>query len=191
MSRCHIIAVCNQSGLHWGNGCGRLAGVLQGSDPHGWFVRGLSPGPPAPSWLSGRGGQPSLCPWQGKARTTVLPGFGSLVGQLCALTQTNRHWWGPQSRLWLKTIRQEKAVALTLLPEMNTSSLKWEIAQEASNICFLAHSQTALSNRDRMPATHTIYNFIQSTVKKKKYKTVGKINFNNIFHLKYVNTTLI
>ena len=57
--------------------------------------------------------------------------------------------------------------------------------------CFLAHSQTALSNRDRMPATHTIYNFIQSTVKKKKYKTVGKINFNNIFHLKYVNTTLI
>lgn len=106
--------------------------------------------------------------WQGEAGTTVPPGCGSLVGQLRALTQTSRHWWGLQSRLWLKTVRREKAVALTLLPEMSTSSLKWEIAQEASNICFLAHAQTALSNRDRMPATYTIYNFIQSTVKKKK-----------------------
>lgn len=94
------------------------------------------------------------------------------------------------SHVCVKMIRQEKAVALTLLPEMSTSSLKWEIVQEASNICFLAHSQTALSNRDGMPATYAIYNFIPSTVKK-KYKTVGEINFNNIFHLKYVNMTLI
>ena len=151
----------------------------------GWCVAGLwSP------WLICEGSGPRaacafLAVWaglsaftlcmQGEAGTTVLPGCGSLVGQLRALTQTSRHWWGLQSRLWLKTVRWEKAVALTLLPEMSTSSLKWEIAQEASNICFLAHCQTALSNRDRMPATYTIYNFIQSTVKKKSTRQLVKL----------------
>lgn len=139
------------------------------SDPHGWFAWSLGP----------------------RAACSGLSAFLSVHG---SENQDNRARWfslpcGVRPMPWLrlpgtdeacspvrvKRIWQEEAVALILLPKVNTGLLKWEIAQEVFNICFLAYSETALSNRVRLPATYVIYNFIQSTVRKKSTKKLVKL----------------